>query len=60
MLVTKKQPLYKLKHKARIANGKKNQDNNKKLKARVAKVVARTENSNNKSLFVDNKHKIIT
>ena len=60
MSVAQKQQSYKLRHKARLAEGKKTQDSAKKLEARVAVLEAKIYSSSNESSFAKKSLKAVT
>ena len=57
MLMAQHQQLYELQKKVRLIKGKKTPESSRASEARVAMLEAKTENSSNESLFVDEKPK---
>ena len=57
MLMAQHQQLYKLWKKAGLFKGKKTPESGRALEATVAMLEAKTDNSNNESLFADEKPK---
>ena len=57
MSMTQCQQLYKRSKKARLIKDEKTPESGRALEARVAVLEAKTENSSNDSLFLDNKPK---
>ena len=59
MLMAQHQQLYKLQKKARLVKGEKTPESSRALKARVAMLEAKTDNSSNESSFTDERPKAI-
>ena len=55
--MVQRQQLYELQKKARLIKGKKTQENSRSLKAGVAMLEAKTDNSSDESFFADEKPK---
>ena len=60
MLMAKNQQLYELQKKANLIKGKKTQESSSALRARVAMLEAKSDNSSDESLFVDESPKLVT